>query len=171
MIGIGALRSKIQIESPTFSCDMIIFSPGVSGPTPVSVMLCDPEGLPSPLLILFCVTPRTKNQIEIFQFLLLDFTTSAVIRTEATTITNYNQELSSMSINPLRQSIFRPNVVIQGIVVFCTHGQKMKGHIFKVIPIISAFVTRSISAYNRYDSQSGYHSQRVRMTFFAFRFG
>ena len=44
----------------------------------------------------------------------------------------------------------------------------MKGHIFKVIPIISAVVTRNISAYNRYDSQSSYHSQRVGLTNFVF---
>ena len=44
----------------------------------------------------------------------------------------------------------------------------MKGHIFKVIPIISAFVTRNISAYNRYVSQSSYHSQRVSLTNFVF---
>ena len=78
---------------------------------PVPVMLSDPLGphwtrgypLPYPLLILLCVTPRTKNQIEIFQFLLLDFTTSAVIRTGATTIINHKPgTVIHVSINPLR---------------------------------------------------------------------
>ena len=65
----------------TFSCDMF------DNIQPDSAMCSSPSHalwtswsildspLPSSLLILLCVTPRTKNQIEIFQFLLLDFTT------------------------------------------------------------------------------------------------
>ena len=39
----------------------------------------------------------------------------------------------------------------------------MKGHIYNVIPIISAFVIRDGAAYNRYNSQSSYQNQRVNI--------
>ena len=42
----------------------------------------------------------------------------------------------------------------------------MKGHIYKVIPIISAFVIRDSAAYNRYNTDSRYQSPRVSLTCF-----
>ena len=42
----------------------------------------------------------------------------------------------------------------------------MKGHIYKVIPIISVFVIRESAAYNRYNTDSRYQTPRVSLTCF-----
>ena len=73
------------------------------------------SGLPSPLLIL-CHSKDKKSDRNLSISAPWFYNTQSVIRTAITTVSNHNQELSP--INPLRKTIFRPDVVIQAKIFY-----------------------------------------------------
>ena len=108
-IRIGALWDPDRISGLHFLlCDMF---DNIQWLAPVPVMLrwsswsTLDSGLPSPLLILFCVLCHSKDKKSDRNLSISApwfYNERSHQNTVATTITNHNQELSSMSINPLR---------------------------------------------------------------------